>query len=213
MYLDQPLKNFLDDLAAREPTPGGGSSSALAGAIGAALGSMSAIFTTGNEKFANVEPKAQELLAKLEAMRSLMSALIEQDIEAYRDLVAARRLPKETEEQKAARKAAIAMAQEKTTAVPEAIVDAALEAQTQVLELAPICNPNLMGDVAVAAYLLEAAARGAAIQIQCNLCGPKAGPDAPSRRRKARENVEACERMRTEIERKVLETLGLQDDT
>jgi formiminotetrahydrofolate cyclodeaminase len=174
---------------------------------------MSAIFTTGNEKFANVEPKVQELLAKLEAMRSLLSGLIEQDIQAYRDLVAARKLPKETEELKEARRVAIAHAHEKATAVPEAIVDAALEAQTQILELTPICNPNLIGDVAVAAYLLESAARGAAIQIQCNLSGPKAGPEAPTRRRKARESVQACERMREEIERKVLETLGLKDDT
>ncbi|MCW8132835.1 MAG: cyclodeaminase/cyclohydrolase family protein [Planctomycetota bacterium] len=211
-YLGRPLKDFLDELAARQPTPGGGSSSALAGAIGAALGSMSAVFTTG-EKFAGVEPRVKELLAKLEEARAALSALIQEDIAAYQAYVAARKLPKETEDQKAARKAAMARAQEQATAIPEAILARAHEAQQWVVQLAPLCNPNLIGDVAVAAYLLEAAARGAGIQVLCNLSGPAAGAPEAERRARAREKVRACQEMREQAERKVLEVLGLKDDT
>lgn len=213
MYLDQPVQKFLDDLAARTPTPGGGSTSALAGALGAALGCMSAVFTTGNEKFAAVEPQVRELLAQLEASRGQLAGLIQQDIQAYEAYSAARKLPRETDAQKAARKSALAQAQELATAVPETIVAAAGDAQALVLKLAPLCNPNLAGDVAVAGYLLEAAARGAAIQVQCNLSGPQATPADAARRAVTHEKAEACRRMAVDIERKVMETLGLLDET
>ncbi|HYG78065.1 MAG TPA: cyclodeaminase/cyclohydrolase family protein [Planctomycetota bacterium] len=161
------IENFLTQLAAKQPTPGGGSASALGGAIGAALASMSAVYTSG-EKYAAVEGRVRELLEKFGALRGKFLDLVDADISAYGAYAAARSLPKGTPEEKRVRAAAMAAANEQSTVIPERIVETALEALTLLEDLAGVVNPNLAGDVAVSAYFLEAAARGAAIQVMSN---------------------------------------------
>jgi len=209
MTLDEPLRKFLDDLAARTPTPGGGSASALIGALGAALGSMGAVFTAG-EKFKNVEARTQDILHRCEALRGRLAGLIDADIAAYQAYAAARKLPKGTDAEQAARKAAIAKAREEATRVPEAIVAAAHEGLEWAAQLAPICNPNLVSDAAVAAYALEAAARGAGLQVLCNLAPD---PATAERRKRVREKLAACQRLCEQVETETLKTLKLTDDT
>src|SRR5437763_9870556 len=82
-YEDKPLQNFLSDLASRTPTPGGGSTSALAGALGLGLASMAALYTTENEKFKSVEAQARQLNEAFTALRQRFVADIEADIQAY----------------------------------------------------------------------------------------------------------------------------------
>ena len=83
MYLDKPLREYLDDLAARKAAPGGGSAAALAAASGVALMSMVANFTIGNKKYKGVEEKMADLLIKLEKARGELQLLIDKDVEAY----------------------------------------------------------------------------------------------------------------------------------
>ena len=213
MYRSAPLEKFLADLSARTPTPGGGSTSALAGALGAAQACMCAAFTTQHEKFKAVEPEARQLLGQFEALRETLLALLERDLQAYQDLAAARKLPKETDQQQQARAARIAAAQEHATQVPEAILEGARQGQELLGPLLRICNPNLLSDITVAAYLLEACARGACAQVCANLCGPKAGSLAPARRRAAREKARACQLRCAELDQIVMHSLGVEDDT
>jgi len=161
------IDSFLSQLSARQPTPGGGSASALGGAIGAALASMSAVYTSG-EKFAAVDAQVRALEEKFASVRRQFLDLVDADISAYGAYAAARNLPKSAPEEKRVRSAAMAAANEQSTLIPEKIVDTSLEAYALLEELAAVVNPNLAGDVAVAAYFLEAAARGAGIQVMSN---------------------------------------------
>ena len=114
-YTSQPLHKFIDDLAARIPAPGGGSASALGGALGAAAAQMAAAFTTGKEKFKSVEAEALDMQRRLETLRALFLTLMEADGQAYAAYAAARALPTDAP----ARPGALAAAREAATAAPE----------------------------------------------------------------------------------------------
>jgi formiminotetrahydrofolate cyclodeaminase len=201
-YAQEPLQKFLDDLAARTPAPGGGGASALGGALGAAAAQMAAAFTTGQEKFKNVAAEALELQCRLEEFRHRFLLLMRADIAAYGGWAAARALPKNAPE----RPAAVAKAAEESTAVPEKILLLACEAQAAAEKLAGIVNPRLAGDVAVAAYFFEAAARGAGIQVLSN-CANDDNNAGCARRAAALEKVAQCQAARERIDKVVQKLL------
>ncbi|HOX05234.1 MAG TPA: cyclodeaminase/cyclohydrolase family protein [Planctomycetota bacterium] len=168
-HLRAPLENYLAAAASGEPTPGGGSVSALAGALGASMAAMAANFTVGKKQFAAVEPEARELLGKVEDLRKKLQELTQKDTEAYGAVSAAFKLPKAAPEEKTARKAAIAAACRGAMAVPLEALRACRETLLATRRLAEIANPNLISDVGVAALLLEAAAGGSALNVAVNL--------------------------------------------
>src|SRR3990167_6056509 len=86
MYIDKPLGEYLDDLAARKPAPGGGSAAALAASIGAALLAMVLNYTAGNEKYRQVQEKAAAILARIEDFRKELQRLIDEDASVYNKL-------------------------------------------------------------------------------------------------------------------------------
>ncbi len=96
--MSQPfnLSTFLDDLASGEPTPGGGSAAALAGALGAALAAMVANLTVGRKRYVDVDAQMQAVLGEAESLRGRLTALVAEDAQAYDQVRAAYRLPKET---------------------------------------------------------------------------------------------------------------------
>ncbi|MGD0094770.1 MAG: cyclodeaminase/cyclohydrolase family protein [Planctomycetota bacterium] len=209
-YLEHPIRTFLDDLAARTPTPGGGSASALVGALGAALGNMAAAFTVGNKKFEAVWPQAAKLNTKLGELCGRFEALVQEDIAAYGmccDI--ARAVPARTAEEREKLRLLRGAAREKATLVPEEIVDVACKGLQLVEELAAIANPNLASDLAVAAYFLEAAARGAGIQVLCN-CGADDNKERSAGRRAAiTERIQQCQASRERIHAAVMKVLKL----
>lgn len=207
-YFEEPLSKFLSDLASKTPTPGGGSSSALGGAIGTALGSMAAVYTSGNEKFKDVERQALQINEALELLRHNFVILVSKDIEAYGAYVAARALPKNTEDEKAVRKAALAEANENATDIPEKIMLTCIESLGLMEQLSGIVNPNLAGDVAAGAYFLEAAARGAGIQVLSNCATP--GDAHSLRRRGASEKIAQCQAARQHIDAAVFKLLKIE---
>jgi len=175
-YLLMTVEDYLDAAAAGKPVPGGGSVSALVGALGATMATMAGNFTTGKKKYAAVEPEVNALLESLSALRRRLADLAQKDTEAYGALDAAMKGPKGTPEEKAARKAAIAAACRAAMAVPLDAVRACREALVASRRMAQIANPNLISDVGVAALLLESAARGAALNVLVNL--PSIGDEA-----------------------------------
>jgi formiminotetrahydrofolate cyclodeaminase len=168
-YLEEPLKTYTEALASGAPAPGGGSAAALVGALGAALNSMVANFTVGREKFADVEEAVQVLLSRSEGLREVLERLTQADTEAYGQVAAAQKMPRGTDAEKQARRAAVQEALKVAAEVPREAVRAAhgvLEVARQLVEKG---NPNLITDVGVAAKFAAAAMECAALNVEINL--------------------------------------------
>jgi formiminotetrahydrofolate cyclodeaminase len=168
-YLEQPLKHYSDALASGQPTPGGGSAAALVGALGAALNSMVANFTVGRERFAAVEAEVRELLAESERLRGELERLTQADTEAYGLVSRAARMPRATEEEKAAREAAMQEAIKAAAEVPREAVKACHGVLSVAAKLLDKGNPNLITDVGVAAKLALAGMECATLNAEINL--------------------------------------------
>src|ERR687896_2503799 len=104
---ESTVREFLDGLASKEPTPGGGSAAALAGALGAGLVSMVCQFTVGREKYAEVEEDMQRVLARSEELRAELQAAVDADIAAYGSYSRASGMPRESDDEKRARDEAL----------------------------------------------------------------------------------------------------------
>ncbi|MCK4618258.1 cyclodeaminase/cyclohydrolase family protein [Candidatus Aerophobetes bacterium] len=169
MYLDQPLRSFLEDTASKTPTPGGGSVAALVGSLGAALLCMVGNFTLGKPKFEKVERDVREILKEADKLKEELSGLIQKDIEVYARFSQTSRMPRDTSELKEKRRQALQIALKNATQVPMTTAKLAL----RLLELAQLLlskgNPNLITDVGVGALLADAALQSAALNVQINL--------------------------------------------
>ena len=167
--LDKSCKDFLTDLASKEPTPGGGGAAALAGAIAAALTSMVSNLTLGKEKFANVEDKIRPLLVSAEILRTRMLALVAADAAVFDGFMKAYKLPKNTDEEKEFRTNSIQIAAYDASEVPMKIADSCLDILHLSSKLVRIGNPSAITDATVAALLARAALRSACYNVHSNL--------------------------------------------
>jgi len=165
------LERFLDELASQSPTPGGGTAAAVAGALGAGLAEMVAALTLSKEKFAPVHEAMRAIGDESRRARAELLRLADEDALAYDAVVAARRLPKETEEEKASRSSAIASANRTATEVPMRTARAAARLLALLPELVEKGNPNALSDAGASALLLEAAAEAALLNVGINLGG------------------------------------------
>lgn len=160
---------FLEKLASASPVPGGGGGAAMAGALAAALGSMVGNLTKGKEKFAANEAEIIELLGQLEEYRHKCLQLVEDDAKVFAAFMACYKLPKATDEEKAARSKAISDAAKNAAAVPLEIGRVSLSVLRIAARLVVIGNPNVVTDGAVSAILARAALRSAAYNVRINL--------------------------------------------
>lgn len=172
-FSHKTVAEFLDELASQAPVPGGGSGAALVGALGAALASMVCNLTVGKPKYADVQDDIQALLAQTEALRARLTALIDEDVAVYYRLSSAYKMPKDTEEQKAARTAAIQDILRDATKVPMQIAEACVEVLRLCTPIAEKGNVGAVSDAGVAALLAEAALRSAALNVLINLAAIK----------------------------------------
>ncbi|HEX9738957.1 MAG TPA: cyclodeaminase/cyclohydrolase family protein [Candidatus Limnocylindria bacterium] len=163
------VRDLTARLASRAPVPGGGSASALAGALGAALVEMVCELTVGKPEYEEVDPVARQIGAAAAELRRSLLAAAEEDAAAYLDVVAARRLPRESDEERAARKAAIGEASVAATEVPLRVAHLAARVLDLAASIASIGNRNAASDAGAAALLAAAAARGAALNVRINL--------------------------------------------
>lgn len=168
-FLDRPVIQFLDELASRAPVPGGGSTAALTGALAAALVSMVGNLTVGKKRYASVEEEVKALLHRSESLRQRLAKLLESDTQVYGSLSKAYKLPRTTEEQKAARTAAIQTALKEAEAVPMQIAEACVEVLDLCAPMAEKGSRLAVSDAGVAALLAEASLRSAALNVLINL--------------------------------------------
>jgi len=169
IYTSEPLQTYLDDAASKKPAPGGGSVSGCVGALGAALVGMVCNLTRGREKFAAVEADIVVLVEQSEAARARLEKLLQDDTTAYNGVIEAYKLPKETEEQQAARKAAVQAGLIVAADVPLEICRVAVEVCRLSKIAAEKGNPAAVTDAGIGAILGEAAVVGAALNVKINL--------------------------------------------
>lgn len=167
---DKTIKDFLEQLAARVPAPGGGAAAALHAAQGAALVGMVARYTTG-EKYAEHQEAVERITAESDELRAAALRLAEDDAAAFTSVADAYRLPKATDADKAARTAAIAASLVGAGRPPAAVIAVAERVVVLAADLLPIGNPNVISDVAAAAEAARAAATTARVNVEINLSG------------------------------------------
>jgi formiminotetrahydrofolate cyclodeaminase len=167
---DETIADFLDQLAERVPAPGGGAAAALQAAQGAALLGMVARYTTG-EKYAEHQLTIGRIITEVDELRAIALRLAEADMDAFRAVTDAYRLPKSTEEERTARSAAVSQALANAAWPPAQVISVAGMVVDLAEALVVIGNRNVLSDVAAAAESARAAAATARVNVEANLAG------------------------------------------
>ena len=171
--IDMTVKDYLDLLKSDAPAPGGGSVSALTGAQGLALMLMVADLTLTREKYQADHEICRQVKEAGTPLFESMSEAMDRDTDAYNMVFAAYKLPKETDEEKAARSKAIGEANLTATKVPFEVMTLAHEGLKLASKLVNHSNTNAASDLGVAASCMETAAKGAWQNVLINLPGVK----------------------------------------
>ncbi len=162
---------FLDALASGEPTPGGGSASAYGAAMAASLVAMVGRVTVGKSKYADVENEMWKMIEQAMDLQQIMKEAVEKDAAAFNAYMKARRLPRDTDQQKADRIQAIQAASINAAEVPLQVGRNALQIMRLALKAAQLGNVNAISDAGTAAAFAQAALNGASLNVRINLLG------------------------------------------
>jgi formiminotetrahydrofolate cyclodeaminase len=169
MVKEQAIGPFLDALASKASTPGGGSAAAIMGAMGAALVSMVGNLTIGKQKYADVEADMETMVAHAEGLRESLTEAVKADIQVFAAVMAAYGLPKDRDEQKAARSATLQQALKEATDVPLDCARLCAEVIALSRTAAEKGNSNVASDAGVAVLAAHAALRSAALNVYINV--------------------------------------------
>ena len=204
MVESMTIQEFLDVLSSKEPVPGGGGASALAGALGNALGQMVANLTIGKKKYALVEDEIKELAERMKGIQGQFSALADQDAKVFAPLAKCYSLPSGTEEEKAEVMEARLL---EASLVPMEIMEKAWEMLEIMDILADKGSRMAVSDVGVGVQFIRTALLGAVMNVYINTKSMKNREKAEEMNEKAerliKEGTEAADR----IYQKVLEQL------
>jgi len=185
MLVDLPIKSFLEKVASGEPVPGGGSVSALCGALSSALSEMVARLTTGKTNDKDLDSKMSQIIEIASPMRVKLVENIDRDSDAYTAVMKAYRMAKDTDAEKRSRQHAIQEALKEATRVPLSVADMGI----RLLDLAELLvregNQNAVTDAAVAALIARSAAIGAVLNVRINLLSIKDDTFRDSAKRQA----------------------------
>ena len=160
---------FVDLLASDAPAPGGGSAAALEGALGAALTAMVCGLTVGKKKYAEFQELAEEAQKKATDLKARFVDVMDRDTEAFNVVSAAFGMPKETDEEKAARSAAIQKGLEGCTKTPFEMMELAVETLELTASILGKSNDSAASDLGVSALSLRAAIQGAWLNVLINI--------------------------------------------
>ncbi len=169
MLATKRVSEFIDEVAASSPAPGGGSVSALVAALGSALTSMVCHLTIGKKKYEDVQDEMIRALGQADELRAKLTDLIDQDTEAFNGVMRAFGMSKDTEDQKLRRSEAIQEATRQATLVPLEVMKLSEQAITLAKAAAEQGNVNSISDAGVAGLILKAACEGAAYNVRINL--------------------------------------------
>lgn len=161
-------QDFINELASKAPTPGGGGASAYCGALATALASMVGNLTVGKKTYAAVEDEVKEALAQLEEQRNKLIELIDKDAQAFEPLSRAYRLPRATSEELAHKNKVMQQALVGATEVPLEIMEICAQVITTSKFLAHNGSRLALSDVGVAVLFAKAALKGASLNVYAN---------------------------------------------
>jgi formiminotetrahydrofolate cyclodeaminase len=163
------IGSFLSELASSSPAPGGGSVAALSGALGASLVEMVCNLTVGKEKYRDSWELLGEVSKKVSGHRKRLLGLVDEDTDAFNDVIAAFRMPKSTEEEKETRSAAIQEGYKKAIETPMETARQCLDTLELSIDVSRLGNPNSISDIGVGANMLSAGLDGALMNVRINL--------------------------------------------
>ncbi len=163
------VKNFVDEVSVDSPAPGGGSVSAIAGALSSALSSMVASLSYNKKGYEDYRNEFISLGEKAQSIKDEFIKLIDEDTNAFNKFMAARRLPKKTEEEKTERAKALEEAAKYAAEIPLNILKTSVIALQLAERVSEIGNKNSISDAGVAGWLGRAAAEGAFLNVKINL--------------------------------------------
>lgn len=207
MIESMTIQEFLDVLSSKEPVPGGGGASALAGALGNALGQMVSNLTIGKKKYALVEDEIKELAERMKGIQGQFTQLADQDAKVFAPLAKCYSLPSGTEEEKAYKAEVMEARLLDASLVPMEIMEKAAEMLEIMDILADKGSRMAVSDVGVGVQFIRTALLGAVMNVYINTKSMKNREKAEEMNEKAerliREGTEAADR----IYQKVLEQL------
>ena len=167
--LDTTCEKFLEELASKQPTPGGGAASALCGATAAALTAMLGNLTAGKAGSEANDQMALEIIIAADKLRLELAQLADDDAAVFNKFMEAYKMPKATDTEKAMRTAAIGQAAIAAAEVPMQIANKSLEVLKLARRLIVFGNPNAISDGTVSALMARAALRSALYNVKINL--------------------------------------------
>ena len=168
MDLSKSLKSYLEELSSNAPTPGGGNVAALSGSLACNLGIMVCNLTIGKKKYLEVEQEMKAIKLKLEELNDCFLELGAKDNYAFDQVMAAFKLPKETEEQKKIRSEKIEEATFAAAVVPSEVINTCRQAIPYLETISQKGNRNSVSDAGVGLSLLSTAAEGALLNVIIN---------------------------------------------
>ncbi len=200
--------DLVDEISIDSPVPGGGSVAALCGALGSALTSMVANLTHGKTDYEEVWDEVVEIAEKAQALKDFFVKAVDRDSQAFDAVMAAMRLPKQSDEEKAARGAAIEEASKGAVMVPMEVLRKAPEAMELAGRIAKIGNVNSISDAGVAAQCGLTCAIGASYNVLINLPGIEDEEFTKDAAGEAAEIRARAESIAAEVDKTVLSKIG-----
>ena len=199
---------FIEALASKEPTPGGGGASAYAGALASALASMVGNLTVGKKKYADVEKRVQSELLELADTRLRLLELIDADAAAFAPLAAAYGMPRGTDEEAAAQKAALQAALVAACEVPLEIMRQCVQVVESCVFLAKHGSVLAVSDAGAGAVLAKAALLAASLNVRINIASMDDAVRAEAYREEMEELIAAGSALADDVYADVVERLG-----
>lgn len=172
-FMEKSCKEFTEVLASKEPVPGGGGASALAGALGMALGNMVGALTVGKKKYADVEEDIKRLMEEAKPLQDELLALIQKDAESFAPLAAAYGMPKETDSEKAEKERVLEEALKTACSAPLEIMEKCCRVIDLQKEFAEKGSALAVSDAGVGVIFAKAALQGAALNVFINTSSMK----------------------------------------
>ncbi len=169
--VDMVTEEFVEEVGSDSPAPGGGSVASLASSMGGALVAMVGTLTWGKKDYKNVEVEAEALSISAQELRLRLLSRVDEDTESFNDLMACRKMPRKTDEQKALRNQAIQDATKRATSVPMSVLEDSIEVLALANRMVDIGNVNSISDAGVAGLMAKAGAEGAYYNVLINLPG------------------------------------------
>lgn len=209
MLIDLPVNTFLAETGSDSPAPGGGSVSALAGALGAALAIMVANLTVGNEKYASAEEEVKAGRASLEPLLTALEQYIDADTEAFNAVMSAFKLPKAQDAEKAARNKAIQDAMKHAADLPLKVAETCTEVMGFAVNMLRIGNSNAASDAAVAGRMAYAGMWGAVYNVRINIASVKDEEFTRNKRERIAQVLAKGERLMGELCKAADEKIGI----